>query len=137
MPLIGVLLSRYWKPLALAIAIAAVLAYRAVLVRERDQARAQAAQLTIDAAALRAGNQALGAAIARQNAAVAELKTKADAAASAMNAQAAAAASAGVAAADRAANQAQGFIAAPIDSGSGCEGAIKWGNAQAAQLASW
>ena len=62
MPLIGVLLTRYWKPLALAVLIAAAFAYRAILIHERDRARAQLAELTAEAAALRASNQALGSA---------------------------------------------------------------------------
>jgi hypothetical protein len=137
MPLIGVLLSQYWKPLALAVLIAVALAYRAVLIHERDSARAQVAELTSEAAALRTSNQALGAMIDRQNAAVAQLKARADAAENAMTASEDAAARAGIAAEGTAEQQSQALIAAPIDPSSGCEGAIRWGNEQAGELSSW
>jgi hypothetical protein len=137
MPLIGILLSRYWKPCALAVLVASVLAYRAILVHQRNDARQQVAQLTAEAAALRTQNQALGATIDRQNAAVAELKVRADAAVTAMEASEEAASREGAAAQGQAQQQARALIAAPIDIKSGCEGAIRWGNAQAAELASW
>jgi hypothetical protein len=137
MPLIGVLLSQYWKPLALAVLIASAFAYRAILIHERDSARAQVAELTSEAAALRSSNQALGAMIDRQNAAVAELKARADAAENAMTASEDAAAGAGTAAEATAEQQGQALVAAPIDANSGCEGAIRWGNARAGELSSW
>ena len=84
MPLIGIFLSHYWKPLALGVLMASAFAYRAILIHQRDEAREKVAQLTVEAAALRSSNQALGAMIDRQNAAVAELKARADAAVNAM-----------------------------------------------------
>jgi hypothetical protein len=138
MPMIGILLSRYWKPLALVLLIAAALAYRAILIHQRDGALAKVTQLTAEAAALRASNLALGATIDRQNAAVAQLKATADAASSAMTSRAETASRQGAAAQDAAAQQARALMAAPIAAGSaGCLDAIKWGNAQAAELASW
>jgi|HubBroStandDraft_6_1064221.scaffolds.fasta_scaffold148146_3 hypothetical protein len=137
MPLIGVLLTRYWKPLALAVLIAAAFAYRAILIHERDRARVQLAELTAEAAALRASNQALGAMIDRQNEAVAGLKARADAAENAMTASEDGAARAGNAAAGAAEQQGQALITAPIDANTGCEGAIRWGNTQAGALSSW
>lgn len=68
--MIGFILSQYWKPIALAVLIAAGLAYRTVLIHQRDEARDQVAQLTAEATALRTSNQALGASIAQQNTAV-------------------------------------------------------------------
>ncbi len=86
MPLIGILLSQYWKPLALAAVIAArARVSRAPRSSARDGARQEVGQVTAEAnAALRTTNQALGAMIDRQNAAVAELKARADAVTNAM-----------------------------------------------------
>jgi len=137
MPLIAVFLSHYWKPMALAGLLIAAFAYRAVLVHERDDARGKAAQLTTENAALQSSNQALGAMIDRQNAAVAGLRARADAAENVMAANEDAAARAGAAAVGKAAQQSQALIGAPIDPGSGCVGAIRWGNARAAELSSW
>jgi len=137
MPLIGLLVSRFWKPLALAALLAAAIAYRAILVHQLTEARAQVTQLTAQAATLRANNQALGAMIDRQNAAVAELKARADAAVNAMAANEAAAARAGATAEGQAHQQAQTLMAASIDANAGCAGAIRWGNAQAPELSSW
>ncbi len=137
MPLIGILLSRYWKPLALAVLVATALAYRAVLLHERDDARAQTAQLSAEAAALRTANQALGATVEQQNQAVAQLKARADAVANAMTASEAAASRAASAEQDAAQQQERALAAARIDATAGCEGAIKWGNAQAGGLSSW
>ncbi len=137
MPLIAVFLSHYWKPLALLVLVAAAFAYRAVLIHERDGARAQAAQLSLEVTALQTTNQALGATIDRQNAAVAELKARADAAENAMAVAENAASRAGAVAEGAAEQQGQALMAAPIDAGAGCEGAIRWGNARAAELAAW
>ena len=137
MPLIATLLLRYWKPLALGVLIASAFAYRAILIHQRDDARAQAVELTAEAAVLRASNQALGVSIGRQNAAVADLKARADAEVNAMAANAAAAQRAAVAAMDQAQQQAQALSAAPIEPNAGCAGAIRWGNAQAAELSLW
>ena len=137
MPLIASILVRYWKPLALAAVLAGAIAYRAALIHERNSALAQVVQLTAEAAALRVTNQALGASIQVQNAAIGKLQADADAATQLMNSRMAAASMAGIAAAGRGADQARALIAAPIESGSGCAGAIQWGNARAAELASW
>jgi hypothetical protein len=137
MPLIAVLLSHYWKPLALAALVAAAFGYRGILLHERNDARAATAQLTAETAALRVSNQALGATIGRQNAALAELKAEADAAVNAMDARADSAVRAGAAARDQAQEQGRALSVAPIDAGGGCEGAIQWGNARAAELARW
>jgi hypothetical protein len=137
MPLIAIMLSHYWKPLALVVLVAAALGYRTVLVHERGDALKKVARLTAEAVALRASNQALGATIDRQNAAVADIKTRADAAVNAMAADQAAAAREGEAAETKSEQEGRALIAAPIDSKSGCEGAIQWGNAQAAGLSSW
>jgi hypothetical protein len=137
MPLIGILLSRYWKLLALGALLAGAIAYRAVLLHQLNAARERVTQLTAEAAALRINNQALGAMIDRQNAAVAELKARADAAVNTMAANEAAADRAGTAVQAQAQQQAQSLMTAAIDADSGCEGAIRWGNAQAPELSAW
>jgi hypothetical protein len=137
MPLIGILLAKLWKPMLLAGLIAAALAYRALLIHQRDAAVAQVAALTAEAAALRTTNQALGAGIERQNAAVAQLRNEADAAVNAMAANEAAASRSGAAAESEAAQQAHSLIGAAIDVNAGCAGAIRWGNAQAQELSRW
>jgi len=137
MAFIGILLSHYWRPLALSALVAAALAYRAMLIHQRDDARNQVAQLNAETAALRTNNQALGSIIERQDAAVAELKARADAAVNTMAADETAAARAGAALQIQAQAKAHALMTAPIDAASGCEGAIRWGNARAAELSSW
>jgi len=137
MPLIGVLLAQYWKPVALLALLAGAITYRAILLHQLSEARAQVAQLDAEASALRTNNQALGAMIGRQNAAVAELKARADAAANSMANNEAAARRAGASAQGQAQQQAQRLLQSAIDARSGCEGAIRWGNAQAVELSSW
>lgn len=137
MALVGLIISQYWKALVLAGLMAAAVAYRAILVHQRDQARAQVAQLTAEGAALRVSNQAMTAAINQQNTAVTALKVRADAAVNIMAANEAVALRAGAAAQGQAQQQAQALIAASIDASSGCAGAIRWGNAQAPELSAW
>ena len=110
---------------------------RAVLLHQLNAAQEQVTELTAEAAALRTNNQALGAMIDRQNAAVAELKARADAAVNTMAANEAAADRAGTAVQAKAQQRAQSLMTAAIDADSGCEGAIQWGNAQAPGLSSW
>ena len=69
-------LIQNWKPIALAILTVAILVYRAVLVHQRDSARAQVAALTDAAAVLRAANASMAAAVTQQNQAVAALQAK-------------------------------------------------------------
>jgi hypothetical protein len=129
------LLSRYWKPLALAAALAAAIAYRAILVHERDAARAAASAATTQLAQYRSAESACETAVARQNAAVAALKADAarEAAAAQTRAENLATAAAASAARENAAARAlQGATVAP-----GCDGAIAWANREAAQLGKW
>jgi len=128
-------LAQLWKPLTLALLLAACVAYRAVLIYQRDAARAQLAKLTAQNAALAASNQALNSAIAAQNAAIAGFKAKADSVAALALKREQTAAQAGEGALYAAARSAAAIQRAPVDSQ--CEGAIRWGNAQAAGLAGW
>ncbi len=128
-------LARAWKPLTLALLLAAGVAYRVVLIHQRDAARVEAAKLTSQNAGLRASIRALNSAIAAQNAALAGLKAKADSVAALARQRERTAAQAGAGALDAAARSAAAIERAPVDSQ--CAGAIRWGNAQAAGLAGW
>src|SRR5260370_34077588 len=68
MPLL--MLANYWKPIAIAVALAAVFAYRAILIHQRDAARAETASLTMQVADLKSAEAACEGAATRQNAAV-------------------------------------------------------------------
>jgi hypothetical protein len=131
----ALLIANYWKPIAIAVAIAALLAYRAVLVHQRDAARAATATLTAQVADLKSAELACENAVARQNAAVSALAASAareTAAAQTREANVAAAASS---AATAEATRAAAIETAPI--AADCAGAIKWANAQAADLGKW
>ena len=69
-------LIQNWKLIALAVLIISLVVYRAVLVHQRDAARAQVAALTDAAAVLRADNASMAAAVTQQNRAVAALQAK-------------------------------------------------------------
>ncbi len=135
MPMIAMMLARYWKPLAIAAIFAAAIGYRAILVHERDAARRDAAASAAAAAQLRADNQSLAQQIRSQNAAVEAIRKAADEQAQAMSARAQAsmrAADSAEAAADADARSlAQSRIA------NGCDEAIRWGREQARELGKW
>ena len=131
----ALLIANYWKPIAIAVAIAAVLCYRAALIHQRDAARAETASIALQLADWKISEAACEDAVARQNLAVNAI------AASAARESAAAktredniAASAAAIASDQA-RRATAILSAPI--ASDCEGAIKWANAQAPELSRW
>jgi hypothetical protein len=128
-------LIQNWKLIALAILVIAILVYRAVLVHQRDSARAQVAALTDAAAVLRAANASMAAAVTQQNQAVAALQAK-------MKLTQDAAAVRETQSANRASHALAQELAhskalsnAPIPAG--CQAAIAWGNAQAPELGRW
>ena len=137
MSIIALLVSYYWRPIGLATMLISALAYRAVLVHQRDDARRKVTETTSEATALRGSNRALEQMIDQQNAAVAELKARADAAVNSMNAREEAAHRDAVAAEGVGEQQARALAPAPISAGQGCEGAIRWGNETARELAPW
>lgn len=137
MPLVMALVSYYWKPMLLGAVLVAAFAYRAVLIHQRDDARERIVALNDQMGALRTSNQALGQMIDRQNAAVAELKARADASINTMAASEAAGMREGAAAQNEAKQKADKLIETPIAADSGCLGAIRWGNSEAAELSSW
>jgi hypothetical protein len=123
------------KWILLALMIAAAFAYRAVLVHQRDSARAQVATLTGAAALLQSDNAAMAASATRQNAAIGALQIQMNLArtnAAARQAQYAISATEAMAQ-ERVHSKA--VMTAPI--AAGCAGAIAWGNAQGPELGRW
>jgi uncharacterized protein YlxW (UPF0749 family) len=129
------LAGQLWKPVALALLIAAALGYRALLLHQRDAARAEGAQLRVSLADAEASNAALQSAIATQNSAVAQLRAELEEGVQAAAARERAASARGAAAMHAATSGARALEDAPIDAG--CAAAIRWGNAQAAELGRW
>lgn len=128
-------LAQLWKPIGLALLLAAVLGYRALLIHERDAARARAAHLQSELSEAQAANSAMHGAVAAQNAAVARLNSKlkrinGEAAARERSAEAQ-----GAASMRRASEEARALARTRM--GSGCAAAIRWGNAQSVELARW
>src|ERR1700730_15600184 len=74
--LIGIL-GKFVGPLGLAALVAGLVGYRALLVHQRDAARAQVQTLEEQKAGLAQANVSMQQAIARQNQAIDELRTKA------------------------------------------------------------
>jgi hypothetical protein len=131
----ALMLLNYWKPAALALAIAAMLIYRTVLIHQRDSAIAATAAMTAQVADLKSAQLACEDAVARQNAAVGAI-----AAAAARESAAAQTREANIAAAASSAVTAEARRAAAIESApiaSDCAGAIKWANAQSVELGKW
>ncbi|HZO81155.1 MAG TPA: hypothetical protein VFB33_05625 [Candidatus Binataceae bacterium] len=128
-------LLQFWRPLGLSLLVAAALAYRALLVHQRDAARAQAARLGAELAAAQAASAAMRQAVAAQNAAVARLRVELRQSAEAAAARDRAAAAEGAAVMRQAAAGARALQRARIDAG--CAAAIRWGNVQSAKLARW
>lgn len=128
-------LANLWKPLTIAALIAGLVAYRALLVHQRNAALGQVKSLELQAEALQADNAALKGAVAQQNAAVDELRQQAAAAASAAQQRETAFARKAQTEMQAASQRARAIsdAAVPPD----CEGAIKWGNAQGPQLGQW
>ena len=121
--------------MAIALLIAGALGYRALLLHQRDAARAQATQLGASLADAEASNAALQSAIATQNSAVAEMRAELEQGVKAAAARERAATAAGTAAMHTAASGARALEGARIDAG--CAAAIRWGNARAAELGRW
>ena len=121
--------------MAIALLIAGALGYRALLVHQRDAARAQATQLGASLADAEASNAALQSAIAVQNSPVAQMRTQMARSAEVAATREHAATAAGAAAMSTAVSGARAIEAAPIEAG--CAAAIRWGNARAVELGRW
>jgi hypothetical protein len=133
MPMLA--LIKLWKPLTVSALLVAAIACRATLIHQRDSARGRVASLSAQVADLQAGNQALRGAIATQNSAIADARAKSERAAALAHSREQTAARAGGAAMEVASQRAAALQRAPIDSG--CDAAIRWGNAQAVELGRW
>ena len=128
-------LLQNWKLIALALVVATAVLYRAVLVHQRDSARAQVTQLSAAAAVLRADNAEMKSSVVRQNAALDALQQKMKAAqveAAQREAQYAASATEAM---NKELARASAIRKAPVPAG--CQGAIEWGNAQGPELGQW
>lgn len=133
--MLPLLVGQLWRPVAIALLIAGALGYRALLLHQRDAARAQATQLGASLADAEASNAALQSAIAVQNSAVAQMRTQMARSAEVAATRERAATAAGAAAMSTAVSGARAIEAAPIEAG--CAAAIRWGNAQAVELGRW
>ena len=129
------LAAKLWKPVAIALVIAAALGYRALLLHQRDAARAAVTHLSASLADAEASNAALQSAIATQNSAVAQLRTEYRTGRAGRRGARARGDGRGTAAMRTAASGARALEGARIDAG--CAAAIRWGNAQAAELGRW
>ncbi len=131
----ALMLANYWKPIAIAVAIAAALAYRGILIHQRDAARSETASMAAQVASLKSAEAACEDAVARQNLAVnAIAAAAARETAAAQTREANVAAVAATAASDEA-RRAAAIQSAPI--ASDCAGAIEWANTQAEELGKW
>src|SRR5713226_8280269 len=106
----ALMLANYWKPIAIAVAIAAALAYRGILIHQRDAARVETASMTAQVADLKSAEAACEDAAARESAAAETRQANVAAAAAA--------------AASEEARRAAAIQSAPI--ASDCAGAIRW-----------
>jgi hypothetical protein len=132
--LFGALIQN-WKLIALAAVVAAALIYRAVLIHQRDSARAQVTALSDAAAALRAENASMAAAVTRQNEAIDGLQNKMKVAEQDAAQREAQYAASGAQAMSHEIARAEAVRSTPVPAG--CQGAINWGNAQGPELGRW
>jgi hypothetical protein len=130
----GALLQN-WKLITLALLIATAVIYRAVLVHQRDSARAQATQLSTEAAVLRADNAAMKSSVGRQNAAIGALQQEMRVAQLEATQREAKYAASATEAMNQELARASAIRKAPVPAG--CQGAIEWGNAQGPELGRW
>jgi hypothetical protein len=129
------LLGQLWKPIGLALLLAAALGYRALLIHELDAARAQAAHLQSALTEAQVANTAMRDAVTAQNAAVERLTKKLKQSEDEAVARERLAAAHGAAVMRAASASASALEAARM--GSGCIAAIRWGNEESAELAQW
>jgi len=129
------LILRCAKPLIVIALIAGLMGYRALLVRERNAARARVQVLEEDKATLVRTNAAMEQALARQNQAIADLNNEAVSRLRAAQAHEAQAATRGSAELEGALAHAAQMAHTSVPDG--CGGAIAWGNAQGPELGRW
>jgi len=135
MPLWLPLVLQNWKPIVLALAMIGVVAYRAVIVHQRDSARAQVKELTAQAAELNARERACEDAVKRQNAVVAAIRETAMRDLMAAEIRQANVAADAARAQVNDARRAEELKRAVV--GGGCDAAVRWGIAQARELGKW
>jgi hypothetical protein len=123
------------KWILLFLIVAGALAYRAVLVHQRDSARTQVTALTGAAALLRADNASMAASVARQNAAIGTLQAQMSAARASAAARQTHYSNIAAAAMAQEVTHSKAVMGAALPGG--CNGAIAWGNAQGPELGRW
>jgi hypothetical protein len=128
-------LIQNWKAIALIAMVATALIDRAVLVNERDTARAQAAAESGAATVLRLEKVSLTAAVARENAAAGALQDKIKLAQRRATQRKARYAAIETKEMNRELAHANAIRIAA--SPPGCQGALDWGNAQGPELGRW
>lgn len=131
----ALLLANYWKPIAIAVAIAAALCYRALLIHQRDAARAETASISVQLADWKISEAACEDAVARQNLAVNTIAAAAARESAAAKTREANVAAAAAATASDGARRSDAILRAPI--ANDCASAIEWANAQAGELGKW
>ena len=131
----ALLVANYWKPIAIAVVLVAALAYRALLIHQRDAARAETATIAVQLADWKVSEAACEDAVARQNAAVNTIAAAAARESAAAKTREDNIAAAAAATASDEARRATAILTAPI--ANDCASAIKWANAQAGELSKW
>jgi hypothetical protein len=124
-----------WKPIVVALAMIGVVAYRAVIVHQRDSARAQLKELTAQAAELNARERACENAVKRQNAVVAAIRETAMRDLMAAETRQANVVADAARAQVNDARRAEELKSAEV--AGGCDAAVEWGIAQARELGKW
>ncbi|HVA69680.1 MAG TPA: hypothetical protein VNF45_10225 [Candidatus Binataceae bacterium] len=135
MSAILILVARHWRIGVVALALGVAGVWAAVMIHERNAARAESIRLTAQVADLKASNGSLQAAITTQNAAVDKLRTTLLNENAAAVARESAAAARGAQAVVAAGNRAAALEHSAV--GAGCGAAITWANQQAMELGRW
>jgi hypothetical protein len=123
------------KWILLFLIVAGALAYRAVLVHQRDSARVQVTALTGAAALLQADNASMAASVTRQNAAIGTLQAQMSVARANAAARQAHYSNSAAQAMAQEVTHSKVVMSAALPGG--CSGAIAWGNAQGPELGRW
>jgi len=127
--------ARHWRIGVVAIALAVAGAWAAVIIHERNAARAESARLEAQVADLKVSNGSMQAAIAAQNAAVDKLRTTLLSENAAAAARESAATVRGAQMMMTAGNRAAALEHSAV--GAGCGAAVAWANRQAKELGAW
>jgi hypothetical protein len=131
----ALMLAKLWRPIAVVAIVASLFVYRALLLHQRDVARAQARTLQTEMSNMVAESEALRTAIAHQNGAVEALRQRLQASRTSAAQRESRYASKGAEIMNGHSAQARALRNAPVPSD--CIGAIEWGNGQGPELGKW